>query len=244
MPEQLYSSSAICRFEFSHIKDHLLRKRCSHTKTDVITTPKSPSTIQKAVRLRVNRTQSHSTFNMVKMQPIAGHECKITSPENACKRERIRREYELLTKLVAASSRISANLTQSACEHRCTAVNIETDKAQIISILRELRTMLGHVDDEYINSVTPSDGITEGLAAEWKWTDDEQETKYLSARDMHETSAQPRHGRVHLLENINAVADSRQRVIMADYDATFARNITADVRSVQHIGVKASMRDI
>jgi hypothetical protein len=52
-----------------------------------------------------------------------------------------------------------------------------------MSILRELRTMLGHVDDEYINSVTPSDGITEGLAAEWKWTDDEQETRYLSAWD-------------------------------------------------------------
>jgi hypothetical protein len=31
---------------------------------------------------------------------------------------------------------------------------------------------------------------------------------------------------------------------MADCGSTFARNITADVRSVQHIDVKAAMRDI
>lgn len=200
-------------------------------------------TTQKAVRIFVNRTQSYSAFDMVKMQAIAGHGCETISPKASCKRERIRRECELLTKFVAASSRILANLSQSTREHRCTAANIEADKAQIVSILRELRTMLGHVDDEYINSVTPPDKIAEGLAAEWKRTDDEQETRHLSAWDIHETSAQPRHGRVHLLENINAAADSRQSVTMADCDATFARNVTADVRAVQHIGVKALMRD-
>jgi hypothetical protein len=149
-----------------------------------------------------------------------------------------------LTKFVAASSRISANLTQVTCEHRFTAANIETDTAQIMSILRELRTMLSHVDDEYINSITPRDEIAERLAAARKWTDDEQETRYLSAWDMHEASTQPRRLRVQLLENINAAADSRQRVTMADCGATFARNINADVRSVQHIGAKAPTRDI
>lgn len=117
------------------------------------------------------------------MQAIAGHGCETMSPENPCKRERIRRECELLTTFFTASSRISANLIQSTCEHRCTAANIETDTAQIVSILRELRTTLSHVDDEYIKSVTPPDSIAGGLAVEWKWTDDEQETRYLSAWD-------------------------------------------------------------
>lgn len=104
--------------------------------------------------------------------------------------------------------------------------------------------MLSHVDDEYINSITREDEIVERLAAGWKWADDEQETRRISAWDMHEASTQPRHLRINLLENINAAADSRQRVITADCGATFARNITADVRSVQDIGVEASMGDI
>jgi len=48
---------------------------------------------------------------------------------------------------------MSANIAQGTCKYILAAVGMDTDTAQVLSTLCELRTMLSYVDNEYTSSI-------------------------------------------------------------------------------------------